>query len=182
MTTAIAHSAHPPRLNGRTIVVLIGVFKLIKAALLILAAVAAIWLTNPDVNDTVKVWVNDLAAGPFRRKIGDWIVNGVLGLQVKTLVTVAVGAALYATLFTTEGLGLLFNKIWAEWMAVISTSLLLPIELVATFNHRDEVNSVVWGLLAFAGNLAIVVYLFRRVKARIRIHKETQHLHAANPR
>ncbi|MGA2230194.1 MAG: DUF2127 domain-containing protein [Tepidisphaeraceae bacterium] len=185
MTTATAHAAHSPRLNGRTIVILIGVFKLFKASLLILMAVTAIWLTNPTVNDTVTQWVTDwvtdLAAGPFRKHIGDWIVNSVLGLKVKTLVGLAVGAALYATVFLTEGLGLLFNKIWAEWMAVISTSLLLPVELFATFKHRDNINHVIWGLLAFAGNLAIVIYLFRRVKERIRLHKTAQTLSAASP-
>jgi uncharacterized membrane protein (DUF2068 family) len=181
MTTATAHIAPPTRLNGRTVVVLIGVFKLMKAALLILMAVAAIWLTGPDVNDTVRQWVSDFGAGPFRQHIGDFIVNSVLGLKVKTLVGLAVGAAIYATLFTTEGLGLLFNKIWAEWLAVISTALLLPVEVAATIKHYDNPNHVIWGVLAFAGNLAIVIYLFRRVRARVQLHKRAASLPKPNP-
>jgi uncharacterized membrane protein (DUF2068 family) len=162
----------PPRagpLSGRLVVTLIGIFKLIKAALLVLASVAALELTRPMVRQLLGDWCNDLDIGPYRSLIGDGITRHVLGLNVQTLIAVAVGAALYATLFFTEGMGLLFDKLWAEWITVISTAGLIPMELVE-FYHRPGF----WIILALAINIAIVIYLARRVRCRMRLRRQHQ--------
>jgi len=174
MTTASLQLPRPAAIGGRTVVVLIGVFKLFKAALLILLAVGALELMNPRFGQMARDWANDLVDGPDRSVIGDWVANKVLGLNVKFLVEIAVGATIYATVFTIEGLGLLFDKLWAEWMAVVSTSLLIPLEV-----HETVVHHSLGGAVTFVFNVAIVIYLIHRVKARMAAHGK--HAAAASP-
>jgi uncharacterized membrane protein (DUF2068 family) len=151
---------------GRHIVLLIAIFKLFKAVLLILAAVAALSLMRPDVGDRVREWATDLDVGPYRRRIGEFVVVRVLGLNVKTLLLVAIGAGIYATLFLTEGLGLLFDKVWAEWMVVITSAGLIPFELMEIFRN-STFKGALPALVTFVLNVAIVVYLFLRVRKRM---------------
>jgi len=162
MTTAnCTGSAHLP---GRSIVILIGVFKLFKGTLLTVAAAGALALTKPAVNDVIRQWVIAMDVGPFGRTIGDWLVNSVLGMHVNTLKAVAVGAGLYATLFFTEGAGLLFDKIWAEWMVVVTSAGLIPFEIMEIVRRHHPVAVAVLVL-----NVAIVVYLYFRVRQRMRL-------------
>jgi uncharacterized membrane protein (DUF2068 family) len=147
-------------------VVLIAIFKLFKASLLILAAVAALELMRQDVGERVREWATDLDVGPYRRRVGEFVVVRILGLNVKTLLMVAVGAGIYATLFLTEGLGLLFDKLWAEWMVVITSAGLIPFELMEIFRNTTFKGALP-ALVTFVLNVAIVVYLFRRVRKRM---------------
>jgi uncharacterized membrane protein (DUF2068 family) len=161
MTTANrTHSAHVP---GRKIVILIALFKLLKGTLLTVAAAGALALTKPAVNDVIRQWVIALDVGPFGRTIGDWVVNSVLGMHVNRLKAVAVGAGLYATLFYTEGAGLIFDKIWAEWMVVVTSAGLIPFEIAEIVRRRSPVAVAVLVL-----NVTIVVYLYFRVRERMR--------------
>jgi uncharacterized membrane protein (DUF2068 family) len=172
MTTASTISARPARSTGRSIVILIGLFKLGKAFLLILAAALAVALTRNMFSEGLRTWINVLQVGPFRQRIGDFILDRVLGLtNKKTLYTVALGCGLYATLFATEGIGLLLDKIWAEWLAVISTAGLLPLEVIEIVKRHDDWRAMTFGVAVFAANVAIVIYLFIRVRARVRQHK-----------
>jgi|GEM_PF-505028 len=169
MTTAAVRKVRPPHLPGRWIVVSIGIFKLFKGLLMILTAVAAMQLMRQSVADAVHTWASDLAVdldvGPYRRRLGEFVVGRVLNLSNKALVAVIVGAAFYATLFITEGLGLLFDKLWAEWMVVISSGGLMPVE-VWEFCHRPG-----WlAAGAFVVNVALVIYLAVRVRNRMKKH------------
>jgi uncharacterized membrane protein (DUF2068 family) len=152
-----------PRRQGRGVIILIGLFKLLKGSLLILVAVSAILLTHSPVLDLLRQWAWQTDVGPYRRVLGDWISDTILGLKVRTLVAVAVGSGAYATLFYTEGLGLFFDKLWAEWLTVASTAGLIPLEVYEIVAHHSRV-----GIVTFVVNAAIVVYLFFSVKRRMR--------------
>ena len=64
-------------------------------------------------------------------------------------------------LFLTEGVGLWLLKRWAEWLTVIITSSLVPIEVYEIYRHPSAIN--VGALLL---NLAIVIYLIYRILTR----------------
>ena len=66
---------------------------------------------------------------------------------------------IYAGLLLTEGLGLWFERSWAAYLTVISTSLFIPVEL---YEIAQRITAVRIGLLLV--NLAIVVYLIRQLK------------------
>lgn len=65
----------------------------------------------------------------------------------------------YAALFLTEGLGLWFYKKWAEWMTIVLTSSLLPVEIWELIKHPNVVKV---GVLVV--NLLLVGYLIYLVR------------------
>ena len=68
------------------------------------------------------------------------------------------GALAYGTLELVEGVGLFYRKRWAEWLTVVATSLLIPLELYELVRNPS--------LLKAGGitvNIVVVVYLFRIV-------------------
>jgi uncharacterized membrane protein (DUF2068 family) len=65
----------------------------------------------------------------------------------------------YAGLFLTEGIGLWLEKRWAEWLTVIITSSLVPIEIYEIYRHPTAIKIAV--LLI---NIAIVAYLLYRIR------------------
>ena len=45
------------------------------------------------------------------------------------------GTLLFAGLFTTEGLGLLLRKRWAEYFTIVTTGGLIPLEIYELWRH-----------------------------------------------
>ncbi|MGB9469685.1 MAG: DUF2127 domain-containing protein, partial [Candidatus Acidiferrum sp.] len=72
---------------------------------------------------------------------------------------VGAGSFLYAGLFLTEGLGLWFYKKWAEWMTILLTSSLLPVEIWEIFKHPNG-----WKVALLVVNLGLVAYLIYLVR------------------
>jgi uncharacterized membrane protein (DUF2068 family) len=79
----------------------------------------------------------------------------------KQLRELSAGTFLYAALFATEGMGLLLRKHWAEYFVIITTGLLIPLELYELVRHFTVVKLVVTVI-----NLLIVWYLVARVRRR----------------
>jgi uncharacterized membrane protein (DUF2068 family) len=67
----------------------------------------------------------------------------------------------YAALELTEGVGLFMRKRWAEWLTVVATALLIPLELYEEIHHPSWLKA-----LGIAVNVVVVVYLFRVVHRR----------------
>jgi len=87
----------------------------------------------------------------------------VARLPPARLVELAVAAFAYAALFTTEGIGLLLGKQWAEWLTIVATTSFIPFEIVEVV-HKVTVVRV--SLLV--ANAAIVAYLIWR---RVTLHR-----------
>jgi len=149
----------PTQGHRRAIMRLIGVFKLIKALLMTLAACAALQLTRPEVTDWLRRWSGELGVGPYRREIGTFVSHHLLALSEKSLWGVAIGAGLYAGLFATEGVGLLLDKLWAEWLAVVSTLGLIPLEVLHIIHAREEHHHIWVGIAALVVNILIAIYV-----------------------
>ena len=64
------------------------------------------------------------------------------------------GTILYSIIRFAEATGLWLEKQWAEWFALISGSLYLPIEIYELAHHATPIK---WGV--FATNVLIVAYL-----------------------
>jgi uncharacterized membrane protein (DUF2068 family) len=76
--------------------------------------------------------------------------------QIKKL---GLGSFLYAGLFLAEGIGLWSRKRWGEWLTVIITSSLVPVEIYEIYRHPSALKIAVLVL-----NLAIVLYLVYRIR------------------
>jgi uncharacterized membrane protein (DUF2068 family) len=139
---------------------LIGLFKLFKAALLIVVGIGAIKLLHKDLASTASHWVQVLRVDPDNRYIHGALVR-IFRVTPKQLKELSVGTFLYAGLFLTEGMGLLLRKHWAEYFTIITTGLFIPLELYELARHFTVTKLVVTAI-----NVLIVWYLVMRVRSR----------------
>ena len=132
---------------------MIALFKLVKAALLIAVGVGTLKLLHKDVAGAVEHWVELLRLDPNNHYI-DTALEKASSLTPDKIKELGLGSMVYAGLFLTEGIGLWLEKRWAEWLTVIITSSLIPIEIYEITQHTTPVKIAV--LLI---NIAIVAYL-----------------------
>jgi len=137
---------------------LIALFKLVKAALLIAVGVGALKLLHKDVAGAVEHWVELLGLDPNNHYI-DTALEKASNLTPDKIKELGLGSMVYAGLFLTEGIGLWLEKRWAEWLTVIITSSLVPIEIYEIYRHPTAIKIAV--LLI---NIAIVAYLLYRIR------------------
>lgn len=78
--------------------------------------------------------------------------------QVKLFGGLAIG---YGVLEVTEGVGLFYKKRWAEWLTVVATSLLVPLEVYELVRHPSLLKA--GGIVV---NLLIIAYLVRVVRRK----------------
>src|ERR1700751_5429316 len=88
-------------------------FKLLKAVLLIVVGVTALWLVHSDITSLVTQWVAKLGLDPGRRYVGRVLLEAAR-ITPRRLADLGVGSLIYAGLFLTEGIGLWLGKRWAE--------------------------------------------------------------------
>ena len=137
---------------------LIALFKLLKAALLIAVGAGALKLLHKDVAGAVEHWVELLKLDPNNHYVDTALekASNITPYKIKEL---GLGSMIYAGLFLTEGIGLWFGKRWAEWLTVIITSSLIPIEIYEIYRHPTPVKIAVILI-----NIAIVAYLVYRIR------------------
>ena len=139
---------------------LIAAFKLTKGLLLVVLGVATISLRHRDVTEILGTWVDQLHLDP-----GGRLVHGLLmhtaDLHARRLVAIGAGMLVYAALLLTEGCGLLLRGRWAEYLTVVATGALVPLELYEIARRPT------WTRLAvLAVNIVIVWYLLIRLRER----------------
>jgi len=137
---------------------LIAAFKLLKAGLLIALGVGAFKLLHKDVAEAIEHVIEALRLDPANHFI-DAAVAKASNLSAEQIKKLGVGSFIYAGLFLTEGVGLWLLKRWAEWLTVIITSSLVPLEIYEIHRHPTPAKVVVLAL-----NVAIVVYLIFRIR------------------
>jgi uncharacterized membrane protein (DUF2068 family) len=137
---------------------MIAIFKFMKAAGLIAIAFGAIKLLDPATGDMLARWIDALSASSGHPLIQNYLVK-VSEYSPKRIQEVGVGALLYATLFMIEGIGLWHEAPWAEYLTVVATSLLIPVEV---YEIVQKVSIPRVG--AFIVNIAAVVYLVWRIR------------------
>jgi uncharacterized membrane protein (DUF2068 family) len=143
-----------------TWIVLIGLFKLLKAFGLIIVAIGLLRLVHRDVAAAVTHWVELLRLDPENQHIHR-AISRVFRVTPKQLKELSAGTFIYAGLFLTEGIGLLLRKHWAEYLTLISTALFIPLEAYEIY-HRLTIARIAIMLV----NIAIVWYLAVRLKRR----------------
>ena len=120
--------------------------------------VGAFKLLHKDVADVAEHWIGVFRLDPTNRFI-DAAVAKAANLSPDLIKKLGLGSFIYAGLFLTEGVGLWLLKRWAEWLTVIITSSLLPIEIYEIHRHVTPAK-----ITALAINLAIVAYLIYRIR------------------
>ena len=135
----------------------IAVFKLLKGGLLCVVGFGLHHLLRVDAQEVVRHWVHAVRVDPDNRFIHAALAK-ITGLSERQLRDISIGTFIYAAVFLTEGIGLLLRQRWAEYMTVISTAGLLPIEVYEMVDRPRLAKAIVLIL-----NLVIVGYLVRRL-------------------
>ena len=137
---------------------LIGAFKLLKGLLLLAVAVGALRLLHEDVAFVAATWIGPLHLDPDSRVI-EPLLGRLAGVDDRTLKEIGAGSLFYAALMLTEGVGLMRGKRWAEYLTIVATSSLVPLEIYEIARHTTATRV---GVLVL--NLVIVGYLVVRVR------------------
>jgi uncharacterized membrane protein (DUF2068 family) len=139
---------------------LIAVFKFVKAALLIALGIGAFKLLHKDIASIFEHWIEALRLDPGERFL-DLALAKASSVRPEQIKKIGLGSFVYAGLFLAEGTGLWLRKLWGEWLTVIITSSLVPVEIYEIHRHFSGMRV---GVLVI--NLAIVVYLILRIRRR----------------
>jgi uncharacterized membrane protein (DUF2068 family) len=146
--------------QGSTGLILIGLFKLVKALALIAVGIGALKYLHKDLAASVNHWVEVLRVDPDNRFIHPLLAKA-FSVTPKQLKELSAGTLFYAALLGIEGIGLLMRKHWAEYFTIITTGALLPLEIYELAKHVTTAKIIVLVI-----NAAIVWYLIARVRSR----------------
>ena len=146
--------------HGDGTLLVIAVFKFVKGALLLTLAFGALSLLHKDVASEVEHWLDQLRIDPDNEFIGT-LLSKLQLVHTKELKEMSALGAGYAALFLVEGTGLLFRKRWAEWLTIVATSSLMPLEVYELIKQFTFVR-----LLVVLVNAAVVLFLIYRVRQK----------------
>jgi uncharacterized membrane protein (DUF2068 family) len=133
---------------------------LLEAGKGLLAIMLGIWvlsLVHKDIQDVAEHLLHFLHRA-FRLNPDGHIARSILrGARRVTPGNIHLwvgGTLVYATIRFTEAIGLWLEKGWAEWFALISGGLYIPIEIYELARHATLIKWIVLGT-----NILIVAYL-----------------------
>ena len=136
-----------------TWIVLIALGKLFKATVLIVAGIVALKMLDGHSAIDLHRWITRAGLAPSNRLIND-LLEQIAGLNRTRLAEIGIGSFIYAGLFLTEGLGLLFKKRWAEYFTIVITGSFIPLEIYEVIRHVTAGR-----IIAVVLNAAAVAYL-----------------------
>jgi uncharacterized membrane protein (DUF2068 family) len=149
-----------PKQSNDVWIVLIGVFKLLKGIGLLILGIGLLRLLHRDVAAVATHWIEVLRLDPENRYIHGALAR-VFRVTPRQLRELSAGTFIYASIYLTEGSGLLLRKHWAEYLTLISTGLFIPLEVFEIYRRFTLIRVAVLAI-----NLAIVWYLAARIKRR----------------
>lgn len=142
----------------------VAAYKLIKGIGLLALGIGALKLLHKDVAVEIAQWLDALRVDPHNHYI-QMLLEKLGMVDDKKLKALSIGTFFYSALFLTEGTGLALRKRWAEYLTIISTASLLPLEVYEIVKRADAARIVV-----LVANIAIVVYLVIEVRRTRTIH------------
>lgn len=143
-------------------IVVIGVWKLLEAALLLILGIGALKLLHKDLVDVVTRFIIDIGRDP-EGHFANLILDKVALIDPHRLKQISFAIFAGATLHIIEGVGLVLRKTWAEYVTLVLTASFLPWEVIEIFRHTTWIKVVLLLL-----NLAVVIYLIFYVQTNVR--------------
>jgi uncharacterized membrane protein (DUF2068 family) len=139
----------------------IGLFKLGKAVFFFLLGFGAIHLLHKDLGDEVMRLATALKFDP-ESKFVTLLLDKVDLIDAHRLKQISLATFGYSALALTEGIGLMLEKVWAEYLTLILTVSFLPWELFELGRHPNwfRLSLLLINLLV----LGYLVWLLRKKK------------------
>ena len=143
----------------------IAALKFVNGFGLLALGLGALHYLHGDVAKDVAHWMELLRADPHNRYL-IWLLQKLSNVDEHRLRQLSVGTFFYSALFLLEGTGLALAKRWAEYLTIVTTASLMPVELYELYARLTWPRGVV--LLV---NIVVVAYLVVELK-RTKKHKE----------
>ncbi|MEO6829851.1 MAG: DUF2127 domain-containing protein [Acidobacteriaceae bacterium] len=156
----------PAELKRHRWLELLGVLKLLKGAFFVGLGFALLQMLHHDLYMLALRAVEKLHLDPDRRLIAD-LLDKVTLITNHRLKQISVLVFIYAAVDFLEGIGLVLEKRWAEYLTLILTIALLPIEMFKLIHHPNH-----WTALVLVVNILIVIYLAWLVRPAIRFREK----------
>src|SRR5450432_2125109 len=152
----------PASLRRIDILRTIALYKLVKVLLLLALVYGEVRLSDASLTARLVTWASERPLG-LEHKVVTWLLEWFSGLSASRVHALRMVTLAYAAVFSIEGVGLWMHKRWAEWMTVIITASLIPLELWELFHNPNFGKAAV--LIA---NVAIVIILIWHVRSKAR--------------
>ena len=127
--------------------------EILKGALVVFGALALLKLVHKDIGQLAAELLDKLHVPPGA-SLATHVLQGADAVTPEKIKGLIGFAALYSTIRFVEGYGLWLGRIWAEWFAIISGTVYLPLELYEVIRRVSWLHVAV--LLV---NVAIVLYM-----------------------
>src|ERR1700735_27801 len=140
----------------------IALYKMLKVIILLLAVWGEVRLHDSTLVARILSW---LSARPHGLE-HDLVTRGIVwfsGLSEERVHEVRLITLTYAAVFSVEGIGLWMQRRWAEWLTVIITASLIPLELWELIDKPS-----IGACVVIVANMLIVGYLYWHVSTRQR--------------
>jgi len=138
----------------------IAAFKLVKGIALLALGFGTLHFLHRDVAKEIARWIELLRGDPHSRVL-IWLLEKFSKVDEHRLRELSVGTFFYSGLFLCEGTGLALGKRWAEWLTIVSTGSLMPVEVYEIYLH------VTWAkILVLVVNVGVVGYLGWELRRR----------------
>ncbi|MEO8360388.1 MAG: DUF2127 domain-containing protein [Vicinamibacteria bacterium] len=131
----------------------VAIFEGAKGVIVLAVGFGLLSLLHRDIQAVAESIVRHLHLGPAGH-YSEIFLRAASHLQNGRLGWFAAGAFAYATVRLVEAYGLWHERPWAEWLAIVSAGLYLPVEVFEFWRHH----SVLGGLI-MTGNLLLVAGL-----------------------
>ena len=133
--------------------ILIGLFKLGKALLFTGLGIGMLKLVNKDIDEVFLSFITTLHIDAEHQFIQN-ILSQLSLIDNHTLHELSLVSFVFALLLFIESIGLLRQKVWAEFLTVAETALFIPFEVFEIIRH-----STLTKVCIITINSAILIYL-----------------------
>ena len=162
---AYAATAEASPGDHRRGLLLIGLFKLSKSIFFFAVGIGAVHLIHRDLGNEIMRLAQDLRFVDPESRMVLLLMKKADLIDAARLREIGFGTFAYSALALTEGIGLMLEKVWAEYLTLGLTVAFLPWE---TFELIREPNLFRLGLLLI--NLLVLFYLLRLLRKKRSSH------------
>ena len=153
----------PPR--TRIVLRLIAIERSLRGLLLLAAGTYLLFHLSTDFGHLAERVIRSIDIDP-RRRFFHRVVTRLHRLHAHELRIAGLAAIGYGALELVEGVGLWLDQLWAEYLTVIATSLLIPFEL-----YELAIRPSLWKAGGTLVNVLIVAYLASALRRRLAVGK-----------
>jgi uncharacterized membrane protein (DUF2068 family) len=159
MVSPMADAGDPRR--SRRIIRLIAAERFLRGLVLLGAGAYLLTHAGSDFSRLADHLARRIELDPHRPFVRH-LIEKLHRLRASTVVITGIAALGYGLLELVEGTGLWLDQLWAEYLTVIATSLLIPFEVYELARHPSLLKAA-----GIAVNVAIVAYLAHALRRRL---------------